>query len=205
MRFAVSSLLLVVLGLGLGGCGDEPARHVSESDLPAIGAVKPPRPEQQPPWEDAEPYAGVAFTPEQVLSGGENDSEVMPQPAWTAWMRALEYDGFKAAYTENWRRDPAFLDVLLFAFRDSSGARDAFSAFAGAKRTDAFVRAENVEAAGLGEMAVGWASTRTGTVFFAWQRANLVTWVSLECPCDFDAVDAARAYADALDREARTT
>jgi hypothetical protein len=198
-----------LVAITLAGCseGNEPSGTYKAADAERLANVAPRTP-GWPPWpQKPEPKQPSGVTPEEIAARDPIYAEFRRRTAdieehddWDSG-NTWEDDDKLANLTVGVSDTPADAHVAFLALNDLSRAYGAKYGFV--------VRAEKVE--GLGDEAWRlWVHWNGRQVTYHWRRDNLVTEVHVhcygECPPDVDAnVDAAaRAWADAIDEEARS-
>ncbi len=212
---------IIAFAVAAAACsGGTATRTYAEDDLLAIGATKPPLPKGQA-WRGApDGRLSPIILHDSLFSLLPNrrqpDTGGLESPGrW--WLRELDGAGLRRSHVEDWQTgDPfgstyASAESVLFLFRDANGAREAVDALIGAYEVsnDELLPLKEVSAVGLGEESGGWkvgsqSVFGSENVLFAWRRGNVVAAAFVECECDFDVIESARAYADAIDAEAAT-
>lgn len=192
------------------GCGASAAEQTfSERDLLAIAATQAPVPHGM--WTRHDYERPATYAVDKLPS--HYDDDLMSPHAWAAFRdRVGDGDIVRGAYS-TWRNENTFADAVQFLFRDSGEAHTAVTALIDTykREGDPGFHVADVRRDGLGEDAWGWqvSSSRVVGAFYAWRRGNLVIFAFIDCGsgvddrCDYDAAEAARAYAHALDEQAR--
>jgi hypothetical protein len=201
----VAASLLVVTLAGCGG-GNEPSGTYKPADAERLANIAPRTP-GWPPWpEKPDP---------QKPSSGESPEEVAARdPIYAKYRRRTADIEQPDGSGHHWQDDDKLANLFVQVFDNAADAHVGFLASNDQSRAYGakygfVVKAEKV--AGLGDEAWRlWAHSNGREVTYHWRRGNLVTEVHVhcygECGPDLDAnVDAAaRAWADATDKEARS-
>jgi hypothetical protein len=200
-RYAVVALAVAAV---VAGCGaDSKEQTFSARDLRRVGAVRP----MTPGWGwPQDPISPISET-------REHEDATTTDPLHAALDRRLADAGFVRSEGQTWQDSTKLGHTAVFLFESASGAQTGLAAvrvFARrwAKRDAGDFTDTPVD--GLGEEA--WRIREDlpqggEEVTYEWRRANLELEVHIQClsvRCRSDIGRAARAWADAIDKEART-
>jgi len=180
----------------LAGCGG--ASSLGAGDLAAVAEPAPPIPQGAYQEDRSEPSS---FMLDYLRRTSESKED-------RAVLSAAEDAGFERGYQKTWAAravgDGAAAGVVLFQFRDDSGADDVLGVLRRQYQESLGVELETVGASGLGDAS--WGGRTTGddeSTIFVWRAGNLVALVFVGCFSGCDEADRvgeiARAYADAVD------
>jgi hypothetical protein len=199
------------LALALAGCGgsDEPASLPAASftwaDAERLADVRPVTP-GWPPWPHApEEKQPSSETPEEVAARDPIYAEFRERTADLAVPEGDDGDSYN-----KWKDDDKLANLVAAVYVSADDAHVGFLAsndlsLGYGDMYGSVIKAESVE--GLGDEAWRlWASGNGTEVTYHWRRDNLVVEAHVhcygDCPSDVDA--AARAWANAIDEDARS-
>ena len=199
-----ASLVAVILA-GCGGGNNEPSGMYKAADAERLANVAPQTPGWAPWPQEPEPKQPSGESAEEAAAKDPIFAEYRRRTAgleghddWGAWNKWVDDDKL-ANLVVGLSDTPADAHIAFLASNDLSRAYGAQSGFV--------VRAENVD--GLGDEAWRlWTHSNGIQVTYHWRRDNLGVEVHVhcygECGPDTDANvnAAARAWADAIDKEA---
>ena len=194
--------------IALAGCsgGDEPSATFRSADAERLAAVGPSTP-GWPAWpQEPEARQPSDSTPEELAA---------KDPIYAAYRRSTadveQRDEWGSG--NHWEDDDKLANVTVGVFETEADAHTDFVASnvlsrAYGAKYGFVVRAEKID--GLGDEAWRlWTHGNGAQVTYHWRRENLVTEVHIHCfgdcpSADTDVDTAARAWADAIDWEARS-
>ena len=203
----VATVLVAIVLAGCSGGSNEPSGMYNAADVERLANVAP----QTPGWpvwpqkpETKQPSSGesleeVAARDPIFAAYRRRTAEIERHDDWGSGNKWVDDDKLGNLVVEV-LETPADAHVAFLASNDLSRAYGAKYGFV--------VRAEKVE--GLGDEAWRlWAHGNGSQVTYHWRRDNLVAEVHVHCYGDCPDVDAdvdaaARAWADAIDDEARS-
>ena len=205
-----SGLAASLVAVTLAGCGggSEPSGSYKAADAERLANVAPRTPGWAPWPEKPEP--------KQPSSGESREEVAARDPILAEYRRRtahIEQSDDWGSYNK-WRDEDKLANLVVGVFDTAADAHVSFLASNDLSRAYGakygfVVKAEMV--GGLGDEAWRlWTHANGREVTYHWRRDNVVTEVHVQCfgdcPPDVDAnVDAAaRAWADAIDEEART-
>jgi hypothetical protein len=198
-RSGALALLAVIV---LGGCAgsDTEERTFTAADAKRIAAVRP----VTPGW------SAWPQSPEKPRRSNKSPAELAAEdPIYAAYRaRTLEI-GEGLDEGNRWRDDDKLANLVVSVLDTPVDAEVVFDASNDlargyAERYGYVTKAEEVD--GLGDQ--GWVllvSSNARGATYHWRRANLVIEAHVDChgACPWDVEPAARAWADAIDAEAR--
>jgi hypothetical protein len=197
-----------LVAVALAGCsgGTEPSGTYKAADAERLANLAPQTP-GWPPWPD---------NPEPNRSSGESPDEVAARdPIYAEYRRRTadleQHDDWGSGNT--WKDDDKLANLVVGVLDTAADAHVSFLASNElsrryGKQYGFVVKAEKVD--GLGDEAWRlWTHSNGREVTYHWRRDNLVTEVHVfcygDCPdADADVDAAARAWAEAIDGEARS-
>ena len=202
----VVSLAVAITVTGCGG-GTEPSGIYKSADVDRLVQIAPVTP-GWPPWPQApEPKRAATESPEKLAATDPIYAELRRRTAAIKQSDTWTSDN-------RWQDDNKLAHLAVTALDTSADAHLVFAANNDASRAygaeyGVVDKAENVD--GLGDEAWRlWAQGNVSQATYHWRRDNLVFEVHIrcfgdDCPDTDAAVDAAaRAWADAIDEQARS-
>jgi len=193
------------------GCGANSEGHaLSAEDLRRITTVRP----MTPGWAwPQEPIPPVATSPEESPSGKETPAPTEPDPLADALDQQIEdAGGLVAADGSRWQDEEKLGVTLAWLLKSSAGARTVLAAQRAyqrgwVERSVGGGQFTDLPIEGLGDEAWRLQSDFPGgqEVTYGWRRASLMLQVHIQCifqTCPSDISLAARAWVDAIDKEA---
>jgi len=201
----------VAVAVVAAACGANSAgQTLSAGDLARITTVRP----MTPGWAWPQvPIPPVAASPQETPSGKETPIPTEPDPLADALDRQIrDAGGLVAADGSRWQDEQKLGVTLAWLLKSAAGARTVLAAErvyqrGWVERTVAGGHFTDLPIEELGDEAWRIQSDFPGgqEVTFGWRRANLILQVHIQCifqTCPSDVSLAARAWVDAIDKEA---
>ncbi len=207
-RWGVVGVAVVAVATGCGA--NTKGQTLSADDLRRIITVRP----MTPGWAwPQEPIPPVAPSPYEPPGGTETPAPTEPDPLDEALDRQIvEAGGLVAGDGSRWQDEQKLGVTLAWLLKSSAGARTVLAAERAyqrgwVERTVDSGHFTDLPIEGLGDEAWRLQSDFPGgqEVTYGWRRASLMLQVHIQCifqTCPSDISLAARAWVDAIDKEA---